>query len=51
MQEMEVHSLGPEDPLEREIAAHSSVLARETPRIEEPVKTTVHGATEESDTT
>ena len=38
MQEMEVQSLGPEDPLEREIAAHSSVLAWETPRIEEPVK-------------
>ena len=28
--------LGPEDPLEKEMATHSSVLAREIPWTEEP---------------
>ena len=27
IQEMQVQSLGPEDPLEEEMAAHSSILA------------------------
>ena len=36
MQEMQVRSLGGEDPLERDIATHSSVLAWEVPWIEEP---------------
>ena len=31
MQEMLVWSLGPEDPLEKEIATHSSILAWENP--------------------
>ena len=31
MQEMWVQSLGREDPLEKEMATHSSILARETP--------------------
>ena len=31
MQETRVQSLGQEDPLEEEMAAHSSVLAPETP--------------------
>ena len=36
MQEMEVWSLGQEDPLEKEMAAHSSILAWEIPWTEEP---------------
>ena len=31
-----VQSLGQEDPLEKEIATHSSILAWEIPRTEEP---------------
>ena len=31
-----LHSLGPEDPQEKEMATHSSVLAWETPWTEEP---------------
>ena len=31
MQEMRVRSLGREDPLEKEMAAHSSILAMGTP--------------------
>ena len=34
-QEMQVQSLGQEDPLEEEMATHSSVLAWEIPRTEE----------------
>ena len=36
MQEMQVLSLGLEDPLEKELATPSSILAWETPWIEEP---------------
>ena len=36
MQEMWVRSLGREDPLEKEMATHSSILAWETPWREEP---------------
>ena len=36
MQEMRVQSLVQEDPLEKEIATHSSILAWETPWTEEP---------------
>ena len=36
MQEMWVQSLGPEDPLEKEMATHSSFLAWEIPWAEEP---------------
>ena len=36
MQETQVRSLGWEDCLEREMAAHSSILAWEIPRTEEP---------------
>ena len=35
-QEMQVRSLGWEDPLEKEIATHSSILAWEIPWTEEP---------------
>ena len=36
MQETWVRSLGWEDPLDKEMAAHSSILAWKTPWIEEP---------------
>ena len=36
MQEMQVRSLSWEDPLEKEMATHSSVLAWEIPWTEEP---------------
>ena len=35
-QETRVRSLGGEDPLEEEMATHSSILAWEVPRTEEP---------------
>ena len=35
-QEMSVQSLGQEDPLEKEMATHSSILAWEIPWTEEP---------------
>ena len=37
MQETQVQSLGWEDPLEKEMATHSSILARESPWTEETV--------------
>ena len=36
MQETRVQSLGREDPLEKEMATHSSILAWEIPWTEEP---------------
>ena len=36
MRETRVQSLGQEDPLEKRMATHSSVLAWEIPRTEEP---------------
>ena len=36
VQETQVRSLGWEDPLEKELAAQSSALAWEVPRMEEP---------------
>ena len=36
MQETQVRSLGCEDPLEKEMASHSDVLARQIPWTEEP---------------
>ena len=36
MQETRVQSLGWEDPLEKEMATHSSTLARKVPWTEEP---------------
>ena len=35
-QEMKARSLGWEDPLEKEMATHSSILAWRIPRTEEP---------------
>ena len=40
MQEMQVQSLVWEDPLEEEIATHSSILAQDVPWVQKP---TVHG--------
>ena len=48
MQEMRVWSLGQEDPLEKEMAAHSSILSWEVPQTEEPGGP-VLGVTKESD--
>ena len=36
MQETQVQSLSQEDPLEKEMAMHSSILAWKIPRMEEP---------------
>ena len=36
MQEIQVRSLGQEDPLEKEMATHSSILAWKIPWTEEP---------------
>ena len=36
MQETQVQSLGGEDPMEKEIATHSSILALRIPWTEEP---------------
>ena len=36
MQEMQVQSLGQEDPLEEEMSTHSSILAWKIPWTEEP---------------
>ena len=36
MRETRVRSLGPEDPLEKEMETHSSILAWEIPWMEEP---------------
>ena len=36
MKETQVQSMGQENPLEKEMATHSSLLARRTPWTEEP---------------
>ena len=36
LQEMQVRTLGQEDPLEKEMATHSSILSWEIPWTEEP---------------
>ena len=50
-QEAQVQSLGQEDPLEKEIATHSSILAWEIPWTEEPGGATVHGVAKDSNMT
>ena len=50
MQEMWVRSLGQEDPLQKEMAAHSSILAWEIPWVETPSGLQSLGA-QELDTT
>ena len=49
LQESHVQSLGQEDPLEEEMATHSSILAWETPWTEEPGGYTVHGMAKKLD--
>ena len=43
IQETQVRSLCREDPLEKEMAAHSNILAWRIPRTEEPWWATVRG--------
>ena len=46
MQETWVRSLGQEDPLEKEMASHSNILAWRIPWTEGPSGFTAHGVTE-----
>ena len=48
MQETWIQPLGQEDPREKEMAAHSSLLAWEIPQTEEPGGLPVHVVTKES---
>ena len=50
MQQMQVKSLGQEDPLEKEMAIHSSILAWDIPWTEEPGRLQSRGL-QELDTT
>ena len=43
IQETWVRSLGWEEPLEKEMATHSSILAWKIPWTEDPGKATAHG--------
>ena len=45
MQETQVHFLGREDPLEKEMATHCSILAWRIHWVEEPSSATVYGVT------
>ena len=49
VQEMQAQSLAREDPLEKEMAIHSSITAWEIPWTEEPGRQSM-GVTKESDT-
>ena len=49
MQKTQVQSLVWEDPLEKEMAAHSSIVAWEIPMDRGAWQATVHGVTKESD--
>ena len=52
MQEKKIQSTGWKDPLEKDIATHSNILAWEIPRTEEPGgQAIVHGVTKGSDKT
>ena len=51
IQETQIQSLGREDPQEKGIAAHSSILAWKIPRIEEPGGLGSIGRKESWDTT
>ena len=51
MQDMRVLSLGGEDPLEKEMATQSNILAWEIPWTEKPGQAIVHEVAKESDTT
>ena len=43
MQETQVWSLGQEDPLEKEMATHPSILVWEIPQTEVALRSAVHG--------
>ena len=49
MQDKQVPSLGQEDPLEKETATHSSILAWRVPWTEEPWQAMVQRVTKEVD--
>ena len=51
MEKTHFRSLGREDPLKKEMATHSKILAQEIPWTEETGGATVNGVTKESDTT
>ena len=51
MRETQVQSLGWEDLLEKEMATHSSTIARKIPWMEEPDTLQSMGTRKESDTT
>ena len=51
MQEMQVRPLGQEDPLEKDMATHSSILAWENLMDSGGWQDTIHGVAKESDTT
>ena len=51
IQEMQIQSLGQEDPLGKQMAIHSSILAREIPWTEEPGRLQSMGVTKKLDTT
>ena len=51
MQKIWVRSLGREDPLEKEMLTHSSILAWDIPWTERLVGYTVHGVAKESNMT
>ena len=44
MQETRIQSLGQEDPLEKGMATHSSILVWKTPQVEEPGKLQAMGS-------
>ena len=50
-QETRVRSLPWEDPLEKEMVTHSSILAWEIPWTEGPIGLTVHGVSKELEAT
>ena len=51
MQETRVQSLGWEDPLEKGMVTHSSILALENSMDRRAWRATIHGVAKESDTT
>ena len=51
MRETRVQSLGREDPLEKEMVTHSSILAQKIPWTEEPGRLQSMGSQKESDMT
>ena len=51
MQEIQILSLGQEDPLKKEMATHSSYSYLGNPMDRRAWQATVHGAAKESDTT